>query len=111
VRRESAAPGRGAFWVRTDHDLVAGERVSRLAAVAGLIDIANGMVVRVDPNAVAFPNIDLTAHFFREPGEGWLGFDTTVSFGAAGLGLTSSVLHDLDGAFGTLNQLLTVRPA
>lgn len=110
VRRASQGPGRGSFWVRTEHDLVADEKVSRLAAVAGLVDIANGMVVRADPTAVAFPNIDLTAHFFREPGDGWLGFDTTVSFGPDGLGLTSSVLHDLDGPFGTLSQMLTVRP-
>lgn len=110
VRRESRGPGRGTFWVRTDHELVAGEPVSRLAAVSGLVDIANGMAVRADPATVAFPNVDLTAHYFREPGDGWLGFDTTVSFGPAGLGVTSSVLHDLDGPFGTLNQLLTVRP-
>ena len=111
VRRASLGPGRGSFWVRTDHELVAGEKVSRLAAAAGLFDIANGMAVRADPRSVAFPNIDLTAHLFREPGDGWLGFDTTVSFGPDGLGLTSSVLHDADGAFGTVSQMLTVRPS
>jgi len=110
VRRTWLGPGRGSFWVRTEHDLVDGEKASRLAAVAGLVDIANGMAVRADPGEVAFPNIDLTVHFFREPGEGWLGFDTTVSFGPDGLGLTSSVLYDEAGAFGTVNQILTVRP-
>ena len=39
-----------------------------------------------------------------------LGFDTTVSFGPDGLGLTRSVLHDAWGPFGTMSQILTVRP-
>ncbi|MBO0843274.1 MAG: thioesterase family protein [Nocardioides sp.] len=113
VRRHLIAPGRGSYWVRTEHELIAGEKVSTLAARAGLFDIANGMTVRADPRRIAFPNIDLTAHLFREPAEsaeGWLGFDTTISFGPGGIGLTSSVLHDADGPLGTVNQVLTVRP-
>jgi hypothetical protein len=34
-----------------------------------------------------------------------------VSFGPTGQGLTSSVLHDAEGPFGTMAQVLTVRPA
>ncbi|MFN7242916.1 MAG: thioesterase family protein, partial [Dietzia cercidiphylli] len=56
------------------------------------------------------PNIDLTAHLFREPRGEWVGFDTRVSFGPGGLGLTSSTLHDESGPIGTLAQTLTVRP-
>ena len=69
------------------------------------------MVVRADPAQVAFPNVDLTAHLLRAPAPGWVGFDTTVSFGAGGLGSTSTVLHDVDGPFATMAQALTVRPA
>lgn len=68
------------------------------------------MTVRADPRTVAFPNVDLTAHFFTAPAGGWVGFDTTVSFGPDGLGVTNSVLHDERGPVGTLAQLLTVRP-
>ena len=68
------------------------------------------MTVREDPRAVAFPNVDLTAHFFTEPRGAWVGFDTRVSFGATGMGVTSSVIHDVHGPVGTLNQSLTVRP-
>jgi len=68
------------------------------------------MTVRAAPDAVAFPNVDLTAHLFDQPRGEWVGFDTSVSFGAAGLGLTSSVVHDIDGPVGTLAQALTVRP-
>jgi hypothetical protein len=110
VRRRQLEPGRAAFWVRTRLPLVAGEEVSGLAGAAGLLDIANGMTVRVSPEEVAFPNVDLTAHLFRSPSGDWLGFDTTVSFGPGGLGLTSSVLHDAVGPVGTMSQILTVRP-
>ncbi|HEU5035484.1 MAG TPA: thioesterase family protein, partial [Nocardioides sp.] len=109
VRRAYDGPGRGRFWVRSDVALV-DEPVSALASAAGLFDIANGMAVRADPRAVAFPNVDLTAHLVRPPEPGWLGFDTTVTFGPTGHGLTSSVLHDERGPFGTLAQSLTVRP-
>lgn len=110
VRREQAEPGRAAFWVRPRQPLLAGEEVSALARLVSVLDISNGMTVRAAPTEVAFPNIDLTAHLFRQPAGEWLGFDTTVSFGPGGLGLTSSVLHDEHGPFGTSAQALTVRP-
>jgi hypothetical protein len=110
VRREQEEPGRARFWVRTPVPLVGDEPVSDLARFVGLLDIANGMTVRADPREVAFPNVDLTAHFFEQPRGDWVGFDTTVSFGTTGLGLTSSVLHDVRGPVGTLAQHLTVRP-
>lgn len=110
VRRDQLEPGRASFWVRTPVPLVAGEPVSPLARAAGLFDIANGMTVRVSPQEVAFPNLDLTAHLFAQPRGEWIGFDTTVSFGATGIGLTSSVLHDEGGPIGTMAQILTVRP-
>ena len=110
VRRAEVEPGRASYWVRTPLPLIEDEPASPLAAAAGLLDIANGMTVRVSPSAVAFPNIDLTAHLFAQPRGEWLGFDTTVSFGPGGLGLTSSVIHDTHGPIGTSSQILTVRP-
>lgn len=110
VRRRQVEPGRAAYWVRTPVPLLEDEPVSPLARAAGLFDIANGMTVRADPRAVAFPNVDLTAHLVTEPRGEWVGFDTTVSFGPAGLGLTSSVVHDERGPVGTVSQALTVRP-
>lgn len=110
VRRRLVEPGRGQFWVRPVVPLVEDEEVSGLARLAGMLDISNGMVVREDPRKVAFPNLDLTAHLFRQPEGEWLGFDTTVSFGSGGLGLTSSLLHDASGPVGTSAQGLTVRP-
>lgn len=108
--RQQLEPGRAAYWVRPKVKLLGDEQVSPLARATGLIDIANGFTVRQDPQDVAFPNIDLTAHFFSQPSGEWLGFDTTVSFGPAGIGLTHSVLHDETGPIGALSQILTVRP-
>ncbi|HEY9314991.1 thioesterase family protein [Williamsia sp.] len=109
VRRKELEPGRAAYWVRTTIPLVKGEEVSRLASFAGLFDIANGMTVRADPRDLAYPNIDLTAHLFRRPVGEWLGFDTAVSFGPTGVGLTSSTLHDVTGPLGAQSQILTIR--
>ena len=111
VRRAQVAPGRASFWVRTPLPLIHDEPASRLASLAGLLDIANGMTVRADPRAVAFPNLDLTAHLFAEPRGEWVGFDTAVSFGLGGVGLTTSAIHDLSGPIGTVSQILTLRPA
>ena len=111
VRRRQVEPGRALVWVRTNQPLVDGEEVSRAAAVAGQLDIANGMTVRAAPEEVAFPNVDLTAHLVRPPADGWLGLDTTVTFGTDGVGLTTSVVHDEHGPIGTSSQCLTVRPS
>lgn len=121
LRRRELAAGRSHTRVRTPHPLVDDEPVSPLAATIGLVDITNGVAVRVDPREVAFPNLDLTIHLLRTPqwsGQdragagtgGWLGLDTQVSFGSGGLGITQSVLHDDLGPFAISAQTLTVRP-
>lgn len=111
VRRDQHEPGRACYWVRSKTVLLEDEPVSDFARFAGLLDIANGMTVRAEPSEVAFPNVDLTAHFFEEPRGEWLGFDTSVSFGTSGLGLTKSLLHDVQGPVGSMSQILTVRPS
>lgn len=107
-------PGRGQAWVRTEHAVVADEPVSPVAAYLLLVDTANGMNTRVDPQAWTFPNIDLTVHLYRDPAGGpgrWAGFDTLVTMGADGVGLTSTTLHDELGPVGRCEQILTVRRA
>lgn len=104
-----ARPGRNTAWLTTDVHLVAGEETSELAAYVKLLDTANGIAVRESPTEWMFPNLDLSIHLFRQPRGRWVGFDTTVSFGPSGQGLTSTVLHDVDGPVGTVQQVLTVR--
>ena len=103
-------PGRAQVWLTSDAALVADEPVSPLADYVKLIDTANGIAVRESPKEWMFPNLDLTVHLHREPEGRWVGLDTTVVFGAAGTGLTSSVLHDETGPVGRAEQILTVRP-
>ena len=110
VHRHQHEPGRGWVWVRPGIPLLEHEAISPTARLLGVVDIANGMTPRARPDEVFFPNLDLTAHLFREPRGEWIGFDTTVSFGERGIGLTDVVLHDDEGAIGTVQQILTVRP-
>lgn len=110
-RRLRRAPGRGTFWLSSAIPLVDDAPVGAVPRAAALFDFANGMVTREDPEAVFFPNLDLTAHLLRPPQEGWIGFDTSVTFSANGVGLTHSVLHDEAGPLGSLSQILTVRPS
>lgn len=102
-------PGRGRAWVRTPIPLIAGVATGDLAAWIGLVDTANGVAVRVPPTELLFPNTDLTVNLVRPPRGEWLGLDTSVSFGPGGVGLTSSVLHDVHGPVGRASQSLTLR--
>ncbi|MET4730407.1 hypothetical protein ABIE09_004226 [Lysobacter enzymogenes] len=110
TRRREQAPGQCVFWVDTDVALLKGETVSPTARLMGLVDIANGATPRVSPERALFPNLDLTAHLLRAPVGAWVGFDTSVSFGPGGVGLTHSWIHDCEGVVGVVSQCLTVRP-
>ena len=103
-------PGRGQVWIRPRVPLLRSAEPAELARFFGMIDTMNGVAVRVQPDQVAFPNMDLTVHMFRQPHGEWLGLDDEVSFGAGGVGMTSAVLHDETGPFGRALQILTVRP-
>lgn len=105
------APGRGRVWLRTPHPLVGGVPFSDLARLIGLVDTSNGIATRVKPgpDSYMFPNVDLQIHLYREPSGEWLGLQNSVSFGSDGIGLTSTVLHDLAGPFGRAEQILTIR--
>ncbi|MEO8262387.1 MAG: thioesterase family protein [Pseudolysinimonas sp.] len=102
-------PGRTAAWLHSDYDLVAGEAVSAHASFLSLVDTANGIAVREDPQVWAFPNVDLTIHLYRQPVGRPVGLDTTQIYGTTGQGLTATVLHDTEGAVGVAHQLLTIR--
>ncbi|MFC4276441.1 thioesterase family protein [Achromobacter aloeverae] len=110
LRRDESTPGAATYWVNTDVSLLAGAEASPTARLLGLLDTANGVTPRAHPKDVAFPNIDLTAHLLRQPVGDWVGFDTKVGFGPTGLGVTHSIVHDVQGPVAVLSQSLTVRP-
>lgn len=108
---EGHRPGSGKVWIRTSHPLTDQHDSTDLARLMGLVDTANGIAARVPPgeNSYIFPNVDLQIHMYRAPSGEWLGLDNKVSFGADGIGLTSTVLHDANGPFGRAEQILTLR--
>lgn len=108
--RGQRQPGHAWAWLRPQIPLLRGEPVGPISRLLGMVDFANGLTLRLAPTQVAFPNVDLTCHLFAEPEGEWIGFDTTVSIGPTGLGLTDTVLHDERGPVGTVQQILTVRP-
>lgn len=105
----ASRPGSARVWLRSDHDLVDGEDSSDLARFVGLVDTANGIATRQPPGTWMYPNTDLGIHLYRSPRGRWIGMDTTVTWGAEGVGLTSTVLHDEDGPVGRAEQILTIR--
>jgi hypothetical protein len=108
---EGHRAGSGTVWLRTDYPLTDRADSGDLARLIGLVDTANGIAARVPPGngSYAFPNLDLQIHMYRQPEGEWLGLDNEVSFGTDGIGLTSTVLHDLTGPFGRAEQILTLR--
>lgn len=104
-------PGRGQVWLRNPHAMVDGQQAPDVVRLVGMMDAANGIATRVAPGGDSwmYPNVDLQIHLHRAPRGEWLGLDTRVTFGEHGVGLTSSVVHDLDGPFGRVEQILTVR--
>lgn len=108
---EGHRAGSGTVWLRTDYPLTDRADSGDLARLVGLVDTANGIAARVPPGkgSYAFPNLDLQIHMYRQPEGEWLGLDNEVTFGTDGIGLTSTVLHDLTGPFGRAEQILTLR--
>ncbi|GAA1169106.1 hypothetical protein HNR09_002931 [Nesterenkonia xinjiangensis] len=109
---EEHRPGRGITWLRNPYEMVAGHATGSLVRLLGMVDTANGVAPRVSPgpDSWMFPNVDLQIHLHRAPVGEWLGMQTCQTFGEDGIGLTSSVLHDIAGPFGRAEQILTVRP-
>ncbi|WP_338557961.1 thioesterase family protein [Acinetobacter sp. KS-LM10] len=103
--------GKGIVWIKTSCDMVEGEPTSDFVKHMGMVDTANGMVPRQQPVLDwAFPNLDLQIHMHRLPKGQWLGIEAVQQFGTDGIGLTSSILHDIYGPYARSEQILTLRP-
>lgn len=104
-------PGTGMAWITHDLHMVKGQPSTDFPHLIGMVDTANGIAPRQrEKQAWAFPNIDLQIHMHRAPTGRWLGIEVTQQYGADGIGLTSSILHDVHGPFGRSEQILTLRP-
>ncbi|MBO1767203.1 thioesterase family protein [Allobranchiibius sp. GilTou38] len=101
--------GRRGVWVRSAAALLEDEPADPMSSFVMLVDAANGSATRMRPTQMMFPNVDLGIHLVRAPDPAWVGLDTAVTFGADGVGLTSTTLNDVAGPVGRAEQILTVR--
>ena len=110
ARSHGRRNGKGIVWLQSKLDMVEGEVTADFVRLMGLVDTANGVVTRQQwPFKYSFPNLDLQIHLHRMPQGTWLGLETVQQFGDDGIGLTSSILHDIRGPFGRSEQILTLR--
>lgn len=103
--------GKGIIWLNTSLTCIADEPSSDFVHLITMVDMANGSAPRqAKPFAFAFPNVDLQLHMHRAPKGRWLGIQAVQQYGEDGIGITSSILHDIYGPFGRAEQILTLRP-
>ena len=111
ARSHERRAGKGIVWLTTAYDMVEGKATADFVRLMGLVDTANGVVSRQGfPMKWGFPNLDLQIHLHRAPAGKWLGLETVQQYGTDGIGLSSAILHDLQGPFGRSEQILTLRP-
>lgn len=110
ARSSQRRQGKGMVWLSNPYSMIENEQSSDFVRLMGMVDTANGVATRQDvPFQYAFPNLDLQIHLYRIPQGKWLGLETVQQYGADGVGLTSSILHDEKGSFGRSEQILTLR--
>lgn len=103
-------PGPAVIWARQGMPLVGDEEPSGLQRLMAVADSGNGVSSRMDPRKWLFINTELTVHVYREPVGEWIALDAATAISSEGVGLASSVLHDLNGPVGRGAQALLVRP-
>ena len=107
---EKHRPGKGIVWLNNAKEMVENQPTSDFVHLLGMVDTANGIVPRQEGDFTwIFPNLDLQIHMHRLPQGRWLGLETMQQFGSDGIGLTSTILHDVQGPFGRSEQILTLR--
>ena len=107
---EKHRAGKGIVWLNNAKDMVENQPTSDFVHLMGMVDTANGVAPRQGNEFTwGFPNLDLQIHMHRYPTGRWLGLETVQQYGSDGIGLTSSVLHDVHGPYGRSEQILALR--
>jgi hypothetical protein len=102
-------PGDAQVWARPRVAVVEGSEPTPLERLFSVVDSASGVSSRVDIRKWYAINTDLTVHLHRQPVGEWVGMDARTTIGPDGVGLATSVVHDVEGPVGTTAQALFVR--
>ncbi|MEN0063435.1 MAG: thioesterase family protein [Myxococcota bacterium] len=97
-------------WTRPRVPLVAGRSLTAIEHTVLAADAQSGMGVPVDPLQYAFANPDLTVMLDRMPKGEWVGFDIRSTARPHGVGLSESLIRDMQGSCGRSAQTLIVSP-
>lgn len=100
-----------AAWLKMHIDLFQGEPISAFSRLFSLIDFGSAINPALSMNEWSFPNVDMSAHLFREPVGEWTMVDTETESAGLGVSLVSTVLADQVGVFGRAHQTLIVDPS
>jgi Thioesterase-like superfamily len=104
------ALGPGRVWMRPRLPFLPDEPATPLMRLVAAADFGNGVTSELPFDEYLFINADLTVQLWREPSGDWMGLDGRTLLQANGMGLSESVLHDLDGPVGRACQTLVVQP-
>jgi hypothetical protein len=103
-----ARAGDGVAWFRLRHRVIDG--AGPLSSVLGPADWTHG-IARPLENAVADPNPNLTVQLFRQPVGEWVGVRAQARWRpAAGLGIGSGTLLDVNGEIGRVSMAVVLVP-
>jgi hypothetical protein len=104
------ADGPGESWLKPTVDLVRGEDMTPLQRLFAVADDANGVGAKLDIRNWTFMNTDLVVHVHRVPEGDWIGIRAEANYGPGGIGTTVGTLFDENGAIGSIQQSLLIRP-
>jgi hypothetical protein len=101
-------PGPAAVWFRHLRPVVAGEPDTPLMAAVAAADLGSGIAATVDLRQWSFVNAEMTVHLHRPPAGNWMLNRAAMRLDRRGIGLTTMVLEDAQGPFGTAAQSLLI---
>ncbi len=102
------APGPNTVWMRTP-DLLQGEPMSPYQRLCPLADCGNALSRNVPGREINFINTDLSINIHRLPASDWIGAQFSSRWESSGIGLSSGLLFDTQGAIGVAHQTLLLR--
>jgi len=102
-RRLPAGEGQPTAWIRVP-ELVAGETMTPVVRLAATCDFVNAISSMSAPNGMGFINTDSTIYLHREPVGAWIALQVERTTQPSGIGVSSAVLFDRNGAIGQAVQ-------